>query len=313
LPITSVVVLVLLILLPLLALSLVFARLSRMLLRRWGRVRGRNWIEKRWVFWPALGLVGLTAGCAAYGMAVEADAIEVTHTEIRASRPVLGRERFRVIHLSDLHLEGMGSREREALQLVRRENPDLILLTGDYLNRREAAPDLVAFLRELKAPFGVFGVGGNWDRKFAVRDCFAEAGARYLEDDWAKITAGREELLLLGLDIRPGRTVRELLEGASPRAFRILLQHYPESSDLLAGIPEGEGVDLFLCGHTHGGQVRLPLYGALFPRARRWERGLYREHGTLMYVNRGLGMEGGGVPRIRFLARPEIAVIDLVR
>ena len=74
------------------------------------------------------------------------------------------------------------------------------------------------------------------------------------------------------------------------------------------------GVDLYLAGHTHGGQLRLPLFGALVTSSdfwKRYEAGRYREGQTTLYVSRGLGMEGLGAPRARFLAPPEIVVWDL--
>jgi predicted MPP superfamily phosphohydrolase len=72
--------------------------------------------------------------------------------------------------------------------------------------------------------------------------------------------------------------------------------------------------DLYLTGHTHGGQVALPVYGALITLSKfgkRYESGLYREGETAIYVNRGIGMEGGAAPRVRFCAKPELTVIEL--
>ena len=80
------------------------------------------------------------------------------------------------------------------------------------------------------------------------------------------------------------------------------------------GLAASLGVDLYLCGHTHGGQIRAPLYGALATSSRwgkRYEMGLYRERGTTLYVSRGLGVEGLGAPRARFLAPPEIVLWEL--
>jgi predicted MPP superfamily phosphohydrolase len=74
-------------------------------------------------------------------------------------------------------------------------------------------------------------------------------------------------------------------------------------------------VDLYLCGHTHGGQVALPLYGALVTLSKfgkKYESGMYTVGDTILYVNRGIGMEGGLTPKVRFLARPEITVFDIV-
>jgi hypothetical protein len=80
----------------------------------------------------------------------------------------------------------------------------------------------------------------------------------------------------------------------------------PEVSEL--------GVDLYLCGHTHGGQVRLPLYGAMLTSSqlgKRYEMGHYQQGRTNLYVSRGVGLEGLGAPRIRFLSPPEITLVTL--
>ena len=90
----------------------------------------------------------------------------------------------------------------------------------------------------------------------------------------------------------------------------LLLYHFPDAAHLAAK----HGIDLYCCGHTHGGQVALPFYGALVTLSRfgkRYEAGLYRVQDTWLYVNRGIGTEGS-TPRVRFCARPEVTVIDLV-
>jgi uncharacterized protein len=93
--------------------------------------------------------------------------------------------------------------------------------------------------------------------------------------------------------------------------FTAFLYHTP---DLIEEVAR-ESVDLYCAGHTHGGQVALPLYGAMLTLSKydkKYEAGLYREKNTVLYVNRGIGMEGGSVPRVRFWSRPEVTVIDLV-
>ena len=92
-------------------------------------------------------------------------------------------------------------------------------------------------------------------------------------------------------------------------AFTILLYHYPDEVERA----RKRRVDLYCAGHTHGGQVALPLYGALLTLSRsgkKYEAGLYRVGETWLYVNRGIGMEGSS-PRVRFCARPEVTVILL--
>lgn len=87
------------------------------------------------------------------------------------------------------------------------------------------------------------------------------------------------------------------------------------SPDLVEDLPPN-AVDLYVAGHTHGGQVALPFYGALVTLSRfgkKYEAGLYHVGDTTLYVNRGIGMEGGPAPRVRFCARPEITVFEIGR
>jgi hypothetical protein len=91
----------------------------------------------------------------------------------------------------------------------------------------------------------------------------------------------------------------------------VFIYHYP---DVIYDAAARQ-IDLCCVGHTHGGQVALPFYGAVVTRSKlgkRFEAGLYRVQDTWLYVNRGIGMEGKAAPRVRFCARPEVTVIDLV-
>jgi predicted MPP superfamily phosphohydrolase len=91
---------------------------------------------------------------------------------------------------------------------------------------------------------------------------------------------------------------------------QILLYHAP---DLMPEATE-KGIDLYLCGHTHGGQVRLPWIGAIWTSSqygKQYEMGHYHQSRTNLYVSRGIGLEGLSAPRIRFLAPPEITLITL--
>ena len=118
------------------------------------------------------------------------------------------------------------------------------------------------------------------------------------------------EIWLAGVAVGNERAVPRVLEQRPADIFAIFLHHYPDEIREVSR----QGVDLYCAGHTHGGQVALPFYGALVTFSRfgkRYESGLYREGLTALYVNRGIGMEGGAL-RVRFCARPEITVIDVV-
>lgn len=316
-PLDALVLLTLIFSTPLLAFLAVASWTSYRLARRWNLMPRdkRHWVERKGVILPAAAVLVFYGLCFAYGYFIEADWVQTTHTEIKVTDPVLGHSKFRIVHLTDLHLDRIGRREHRMIEQVRDAKPQLILLTGDYLNVREGAVALSEVLGALKAPYGVFGVEGNWDTKFVAGEIFQRAGATYLVDDTRVIERDGKHLRIVGQGIVPGRPLKELLPAKDDGAYTVFLHHKPDASDELAKRDPGQRVDLFLCGHTHGGQVCLPFWGAVVTLARhhkKFERGLYTVDGVPMYVNRGVGSGGGARPEVRFLARPEVAVIDLV-
>lgn len=105
--------------------------------------------------------------------------------------------------------------------------------------------------------------------------------------------------------------IRKLLEKIPNDGFSIFLYHFPDLVEELSG----QNVNLYLCGHTHGGQIALPLYGAVVTLTKfnkKYEKGVYIVGDTIMYVNRGIGVDRFPFPKVRFLAKPEIAVFDIV-
>jgi hypothetical protein len=317
LPSDAVVLLTLIFATPLLALLAVASAVSYRLARKWGLMPPdkKVWVERPWIFRPAAVVLGLYGACFAYGTLVEAHWVQTTRTEIKVSQPVLGHDRFRIVHLSDLHLERMGRREQRMIERVREAAPQLIVLTGDYMNVREGAVALNEVLGALQAPFGVIGVEGNWDTKFLTGELFRRAGATWLVDDTRLFEREGRKLRVVGQGMVPSRTLQELLPAKDDGAYTLFLHHLPDAVDELKHRDPGQRVDLFLCGHTHGGQVCLPFWGAVITLTRhhkQYERGLYTVEGMPMYVNRGVGTCGGASPPVRFLARPEVAVIDLV-
>jgi hypothetical protein len=317
LPLDAVVLLALVLLAPLGCLLVLGSALSYRLARRYGWMPRDQlvWVDRRPVWGSAAILLALYGGCFAYGYGIEADWVEVTRTEIPAREPILGQDRFKIVHLSDLHLERIGTRERRVVEAVRAERPHLVLLTGDYMNHRGAGPALREFLEALEAPYGVVGAEGNWDPKFITADLFARSGARLLVDDTLLLEGGGKKLRVAALGIRPMKSLQEILPSADDGVPTIFLHHLPDAVDELAARSTGQRVDLFLCGHTHGGQVCLPFWGAVVTLSKyhkRFERGRHEFGGVPMYVSRGVGMEGGAAPRVRFLSRPEVAVIEWV-
>ncbi len=162
-----------------------------------------------------------------------------------------------------------------------------------------------------------FAVKGNWDAwYFRDLERFAGTGARELDGDHVSLDIGGVTVHVAGAAFDHAELVDAAVRALPADGLAIVFYHAPYP-DLVA--PErAPRVDLFCAGHVHGGQVALPGYGALITLSRfgeRFERGFYPDadgFGFPFYVSRGIGMEGGSTPRVRFPSRPEVAVIELV-
>jgi predicted MPP superfamily phosphohydrolase len=271
-----------------------------------------SWIERKRLVRSSFTILALYALALFYGVFVERRWVELTKTEIRVREPLLGQDRFRIVHLSDFHLRRFGATERRVAELVREAKPDLILITGDYGNSGRTPAALAELLRDLKTPYGCFGVTGNNDFIFANRKLLGSAGVILLENETRLIGEGGRGIQLVGQDYWKPSSLNSILGAEKKPAYTIFLHHKPEAVDELRHLQQGQQIDLILCGHTHGGQVCLPFWGAIFTESKyhkKYERGLYDVDGVPMYVNRGTGWV---ILPVRFLARPEVAIIDLV-
>ena len=258
-----------------------------------------------------------------WATAVEPRRLALTHLELEIDSLPPGAEPLRVLHISDIHLERFTEREKRLLDLARKARPDMIVITGDYLNlsynRDEIALQQVAqLLAQLEAPHGVYATLGSppVDLREVITPLLESLPLRLLRDEWTTVelkTGG--SLVLMGVDCthyiaQDAQRLEELAATAPNSAPRVLLYHSPEI------MPQaiGQMVDLYLCGHTHGGQVRLPLVGPILTSSqlgRRYVMGHYCEGSTHLYVSRGVGMEGLSAPRVRLLAPPEITLVTL--
>ncbi len=296
-------------------------------LARWGLDAGLGlltWIglPAGWLLLAALALNATVSALAVYATWIEPFRLGVTHLTLTTDRLPAGA-RLRLVQLSDVHMERTTRRDQEVLRRVRDLAPDLILLTGDFLNLSYVGePTAMAHFRawagQLQAPLGVFAVQGTppVDPDWLMESLFAGLPIRFLRDEHVTLPVGAGgQLVIIG--VGTGMTLdedrarfRRTFADVPHDGWRLLLYHLP---DLM---PEAvaEGVDLYLAGHTHGGQIRLPWFGAVITSSRYWKRyemGLYREGRTTLYVSRGLGMEGKAAPRVRFLCPPEILCLDV--
>lgn len=239
--------------------------------------------------------------------------------------PPAGFAAWRLLHITDIHLEQLGRREAQLLDHVREAKPDAILITGDYLNLSyqrdpQAHQQVRHLLSQLSAPYGVYATLGSLavDLRDVVPPLFQGLPITLLRCDCQWLEADDSQLLILGLDCThdvptDSRRLEAMVANIPAhlaRCPRILLYHSPE---IVHQATEQE-IDLYLCGHTHGGQVRLPLVGALLTSSqlgRQYVMGHYRHGRTNLYISRGIGLEGLSAPRVRFLCRPEVTLITL--
>jgi predicted MPP superfamily phosphohydrolase len=258
-----------------------------------------------------------------YATWVEPFRVEVTQAKLRSPK-LNGHAPLRLLHITDLHIERVTTRERALIRLVEEMAPEVIVLTGDYLNlsyvrdpqAQAEAHDLMARLCDsTRGP--VYAITGSppVDLPEVVPTIFEDLPITWLLDKVDEVHINGHILQIAGLRCTRERhldapRLRRLLAGSPKHRFTLLLYHSP---DLMPEAVEMD-VDLYLCGHTHGGQIRLPLFGALITSSdfwKRYEMGRYEEDGTTLYVSRGLGMEGLGAPRVRFLAPPEVVLWTL--
>ncbi len=277
-------------------------------------------ISRRRFFQAAVVAVPGGIGYAAFG---EPHWLEVTHTKISAGKKPLPRP-VRIVQLSDFHLskEVPLSLISRAIRLGVEQKPDVICVTGDFITQHLKQEDDFAkeLLRLAKAAptFASLGNhdGGQWAgaiRGLAttkeIRDFAAGAGLRVLHNESIVLPVGGTQLRLTGLgdlwsgEFDPDSAFRNQDAAAD---VHVVMSHNPDSKDDLKNF----NWDLMLCGHTHGGQIALPLIGGrIFAPVRdsRFISGRYDWAGRQIFVTRGIGNVYG----IRFNCRPEVAVLTL--
>ena len=255
-----------------------------------------------------------------YGFWIEPHRLTVTYQKLYSDK-LTNKEPLRILHLGDLHIERITAREDRLSELITSHQPDLILFSGDVLNLsnledRHAWQDARQVISKWKAPLGTFLVTGSTavDCEHLMPEIKKDLPVRWLHNERITIQSNNNLLDIVGLDCthRPdddNKTLSHLLDKTNDH-FSILLYHSPD----LAPHAAQQGIDLQLSGHTHGGQVRLPVWGALITASlygKRYEAGRYQVKDMTLYTTRGIGMEGGGTPRVRFLCPPEIIFWDI--
>jgi len=254
--------------------------------------------------------IGAATGTFAHGFLYERHHIEITRTAIDFQGLPDALEGLKIGLLSDTHRSQTVSHELidAAVQAMLREQPDMVVLGGDYVtwgDRRYVQP-AADVLAPLTAPHGVFAVLGNHDDDRDMPAALTARGFTVLRDQRTQLTIRGEKLDLVGVRYWTRRLaeVEEIARGASPNVM--LLAHTPmrlyEASELR--------MPIMLSGHTHGGQIVLPLVGAVAGRKFPIVEGLGRRKLTRAFVTRGVGTVY--IP-VRVNCPPEVAILTLKR
>jgi len=240
-------------------------------------------------------LYGTPVACAADTFFVEPEWVRVTRQRLPAKGP-----KVRFVHFTDLHFKGDEKYLRGVVRRINQLSPEFACFTGDIVEDNQFLDKALEILGGIQCP--IYGVPGNHDHwsnsNFTtIQTALEKTGGTWLVD--REIILEKQRLHIVGIDKVPATM-------APNRGHTsILLAHYPIWADQIAP----HRFDLILAGHSHGGQVRLPLLGALIVpfNVGRYERGMYETQGGRLYVNAGIGTF---YLDVRFLCRPEIAVFE---
>lgn len=263
-----------------------------------------------------------------FGTFIEPRRIKINHININLNQTP-PTENLKLVQLSDFHANLLKQKSffKKVYSQVEKINPDIVVLTGDYIYTKESeAAYLTEFFNKLTAKYPVFAVTGNheygqssWkgkihDKSTLIKKIFAETGVNFIDNKNVLINIKDAKFILSGIqDIwsQPNitDTLNHLLAENTENLPQFLLAHNPE----IIMQTEAKNFDIIFSGHTHAGQIRLPLIGSLAPLPIQidsyYDQGLFKlMTGNYLYINAGLG-EGG--PHARLFNPPEITVFNI--
>jgi predicted MPP superfamily phosphohydrolase len=265
-------------------------------------------------------VLGVFGQCYVYGRLIEVDWVKVEHVDIPIRNLPEEFDGFKVVHLSDLHIDEIGKREKKLAEMVNSVGADAIVITGDCAQSREGEQIAATLISQFKAERGLWGVLGNWDSNETAKT-LEEVGIEILEAETDTITIDGQRLCIIGLRLEDAlpfysteqqrEIIAELKAKLPEGAPVILLSHMPR----VIRAAREEEIDLVLAGHTHGGQVRIPFGPAIVTLSDLgvWtSKGLYEFDDTYLHISPGFGLEPGpDWIQVRFWCRPEVTVITL--
>ncbi len=241
--------------------------------------------------------------------------LEITRHEVFIDDLPEPFDGYRIAFLTDTHVAPSVRREYhdDIVARVRKMEPDLILLGGDFVTFHNHIPLLAERFAGLAARDGMYAVLGNhdyWAGAAEVVETLGRIGVRFLTNAHVMLARGGARLPLVGIDevYRGAPDPDTAFAGIGIEQPCLAVTHHPDLIDILPR----RRVDLLLCGHTHGGQIRFPFFGAVVVPSKHeatYASGFHRIGPLLMYVSRGIG----AIPPLRILCKPEVATFTLRR
>lgn len=250
--------------------------------------------------------------------------LQVTRTQVELAGLPQGFDGLRIVHLSDLHGHQYGKDSRDLLSLVKAQQPEMILITGDLIDQAGQLERIPSLARGLAAIAPCYYVTGNHEWSVGtgtvreLKRILADCGITVLSNQYEGLERGGDRLALAGVDDpngfadqkSPERLYQEI-QGAEPGVYTVLLAHRNDCFGQYASA----GYDLVLSGHGHGGIVRLPFTDGLLGTDRRffptWTAGVYTQGESTLFVSRGVGNNTVPIHGFRLFNRPEVAVVTL--
>ena len=274
---------------------------------------------KPWQFWLIIVL-----GFLIWFLYDQNNRIVISRYKVKSHRLPSSFNGFSVLHISDLHNKSFGKHQRSLLKKIHKLKADIIVITGDLIDRRRTSFEPVLSLLEGITQYPVYFVPGNheaWSSQYGqLKEHLLSKGVRVLENEEVFLRKNDQHVSLYGLKdpgfykkvdhkLKSRDLLRANLKDFKPDGFAILLSHRPEYFDVYAA----QGIDISLCGHTHGGQVRLPFLGAIlaphqgfFPK---YSAGMYQIDSSKLFLSRGLG---NSLFPFRIFNHPELIFVTLL-
>ncbi|MCK5125682.1 MAG: metallophosphoesterase [candidate division Zixibacteria bacterium] len=246
--------------------------------------------------------------------AVETHILQVAYREVVSSKLSSFFKDDVIVHITDLHITGLGWRETLLLESIEDINPALIVMTGDYVEDTVNTDILLPFFQKLSGISTVIAIWGNNDYcgQEDIETIFNTCGIMILDNETVELYNGLDTCYIVGVGDNTNWHDNYYLavKGLTASHRRIVLSHAPASIEMI----DSTGVELILSGHLHGGQIVLPLFGPLYDNRTSYVSDVYLEgffgrEGKIIYSNRGIGTSQ--IP-LRFMSRPEIAVFRFI-